>query len=71
MSMPLTLEQIRRDAYAVQRAEDSFDVALAGFAELVAAGHFRDAELLADETFRHWRAYESRYPGFTERYALT
>jgi energy-converting hydrogenase A subunit M len=66
----VTLNAVLQNAYAMRTASDSFDVALSGFADLVAAGRFEDADALARETFRQWRVYEREHPEFVQSYAL-
>jgi hypothetical protein len=48
---------------------DQFDVACGGFAELVAAGRFRDAERVAAVTMRNWQRVRASDPDWAERYA--
>jgi len=65
-----TLDTVLQRAYSMKHAGDSFDVAIQGFSDLVAAGRFEDADALARETFRQWLDYTARHPAFVQGYAL-
>lgn len=50
----LSADEVLAEAAKPALASDAFDVAIEGFAELVASGDFDGAERVAQATFEHW-----------------
>lgn len=53
---------------AYRRASDAFDAAIAGWADLVTSGRTRDAETVAEETFREFERHRDADPDWAAAY---